>query len=250
MNDYRHKLDYRINIYECSVNGLLSVYGLLNFMQNSAATHADSLGFGKEHLNAANNFWALSRMLIRVHRVPANGETITVHTWPAGMDRILARRDFEIMDSQQQIIVSATTSWAVVDLKTRRPVNPADAVGKFSQLDSPRSMQVNAGKVTGDSKDLFSTYEHITRPGELDVNHHINNANFVKWAIDSFPVSWISENVLDELEANYLSESVCDQHLTIKTYKPDDQGKFLTIITRQEDSREIFRVSTKWKILT
>ena len=54
-------------------------------------------------------------------RYPGWGEEILVKTWPRGIERLFALRDFLITSRQGEVLGRVTSNWLLVDLTTRRP---------------------------------------------------------------------------------------------------------------------------------
>ena len=60
---------------------------------------------------------------IRIEQFPKWGETITIHTWPSGKERLAYIRDFKILKQNEKVIGQARTKWFALDLKRKRPQN-------------------------------------------------------------------------------------------------------------------------------
>ena len=115
------KEKYKIFFYDVDVKGETRVQTLCRFMQEAAWNHAESMGAGFTYFIKKNLIWILSRQLIEISKLPRWGETVILHTWMAGKDKLFFYRDFQIFDSYKNSIASATTVWFVVDLEKRRP---------------------------------------------------------------------------------------------------------------------------------
>ena len=124
MNNLVYERRYRVNTYEADASGRLSIPGLFNYLQDAAARHATALKFGKEHLEQENRFWVLSRILVIMDTIPEWEEEIKIRTWPCGVDKLFAMRDFEVFGSTGKIYGHATSCWLMVSRKNRRPVRP------------------------------------------------------------------------------------------------------------------------------
>jgi len=59
--------------------------------------------------------------MIRMVGFPEWGQNITVETWPKGIDRLFAFRDFRILNSDGTVIGAATSSWMILDHDTPAP---------------------------------------------------------------------------------------------------------------------------------
>ncbi|RPH32985.1 acyl-[acyl-carrier-protein] thioesterase, partial [bacterium] len=79
------KDDLFVRSYDVDSTGKLKLASLFNYFQETAGKHATHLGAGYEVLRKLGLFWVLSRAKIRIHRLPAWGESIQLTTWPKGL---------------------------------------------------------------------------------------------------------------------------------------------------------------------
>ena len=109
------RLDFRVKTYDTYPNGKLSIPSLLDFLQEAAGLHAIKLKFGMHDLNARNETWVLSRMRVEIERWPERGDAIVVETWPKGMDRLFAVRDFLVFDEKGEILARSSSYWLLIN---------------------------------------------------------------------------------------------------------------------------------------
>ena len=130
----RHKQQLSTRSYFINRFGKLSTSFLFYQMQDIAWEHADLLGFGYNALKKHKQFWVLSRLLVKIERRPEWGEDFTLETWSRGTDGFFGYRDFSFVDNQGHPIVKGTSSWLVLDLKSKRIVRLND-FGEFPHHD-------------------------------------------------------------------------------------------------------------------
>ena len=125
-----------IEINSSHINGdsKFSLSSLLDVLQKAAGEHADRLKFGVSDLNEANDTWVLSRLRVEVDKWPQVGENVLLKTWPKGIDRLFAVRDFELYDKDGIVLARAASYWLVIDRQTKRPKMMANV---FRDLDYP-----------------------------------------------------------------------------------------------------------------
>jgi acyl-ACP thioesterase len=127
---------------------------------------------------------------MNIQKTPAWSQDFFAETWPLGTERIFFRRDYRIDDGHNTLI-SATSYWLLLDLKSRRPV-------VFSLNDDV--VNTNRGKyamtMPGESFSAVAEGEpliHHVKFSDLDQNRHVNNAKYAEWIFDV-----IDEEVLDQ----------------------------------------------------
>jgi acyl-ACP thioesterase len=103
--------EYHVHVYEMGPDGRVNLHSLFNYMQDIASDHAVTLGYGRDDLMKQNHFWVLSRMYARLVSWPVWNETVIVRTWPNGVDKLFAMRNYELMYKDGRKIGSASSSW-------------------------------------------------------------------------------------------------------------------------------------------
>ena len=89
---------YQVRSYEVDGNGRLRPVTLLNYLQDSAGSHAAALGFAVSQLRRRQVTWVISRYHVHFFRYPRRGEELEVRTWPSARQTLFALRDFEVCD--------------------------------------------------------------------------------------------------------------------------------------------------------
>jgi len=240
---------YPVNVYETDIKGELSPVSLFNFFQDIAGRNASQLGFGRENLMASRNIWVLSRMSVEIEKMPFHWSDIKIKTWPRGTDGIFAVRDFEITSDSGEVIVSAASSWVVVDFDTRRLQRPDKALSDLNiEFPEKRAMEKNAIKINALPSAGNTIIEYKVTISDLDINQHVNNAMYLKWALNSYGIEYITSHSPVAIDVNYLNEGHLEDTVFI-TSAPDPENKniFYHSVTRKGTETELCRIRLKWK---
>jgi acyl-ACP thioesterase len=230
---------YLVHWYDTDLNGRIKMSAIANYLQESAWRHANHLGFGYEDTRQRNEFWVIVSLMIRMTGSPEWGTTITVETWPKGIDRLFAFRDFKIMDAEGVVIGAATSTWMILDQDTRRPKS-VDIVKPVLH------MATNHGGLEGNPpllmplKDISGVESRQVRFSEVDQNGHVNNIRYIDWCIDALPSEWHREHRIRSMVINYLSEVRADETLEISSGPGREQSHIIQG-TRKGDGKTIFR---------
>ena len=119
--------EYEIKYYEQNVKGSLKESALLNFMQDIATLSAESLGFGPSFVFANNFAWVVLKYHIELYDEIKNTNTLIIKTEPRGTSRLYAYRDFEFFVNNVQPVGKAVSTWALIDMNTRKLL-PAEQI--------------------------------------------------------------------------------------------------------------------------
>jgi medium-chain acyl-[acyl-carrier-protein] hydrolase len=230
---------YLVNWYDTDLNGNIKMSAIANYLQESAWRHANHLGFGYEDAKKRNEFWVIVSLMIRMVGYPEWGQTITIETWPKGIERFFAFRDFRIMNSEGTIIGAATSCWMILDLTTRRPKN-VDIVKPILHLATKQDILEENPPFLTPLKDISSSESRQVRFSEVDQHGHVNNIRYIDWCIDAMPAEWHRVHRIKSMVINYLSEVRTDETMKISSGPARDHSQFIQG-NREEDGKTIFR---------
>ena len=240
---------YPVNVFDTDITGRLSPGALFNYFQDLAGRHASYLGFGREHLMTTGFFWVLSRMTVKIERMPVTWDEVTVRTWPRGTDAIFALRDLEMYDSKGKRLAGASSSWVIVDYTTRKVQRPDKALSFLNaHFPEQRALDTNAGKVPP----LPSGEHKVTRLqaklDDIDVNLHVNMARYIHWVMNCYEPEFISVHTPETIEVNYLSEGRRDDMVNIISWNGgESSASYIHSVVREDDRTELCRLRINWR---
>jgi medium-chain acyl-[acyl-carrier-protein] hydrolase len=241
---------YTIRSYEADTQGKATMPLLCRLMQESASNHAEQLGLGITWLMENDLVWVLTRQLIAIDTYPRWGETVQVLTWPTGRDRLLWYRDFKILSSDGNTIGKATTAWLVIDQARRRPQRTDTLPPLDLPSDVEHALPRRPEKVSALSEDAPSHFIRV-RYRDLDVNGHVNNAQYVEWALEAFDLDFHRLHRLREIEVNYLVEALYGDTLSAHCERTpgerEGESAYLHSLVRGADGLELCRARTVWQ---
>ena len=234
-----YQKEFTISSYDLNPGKQARLTSMANFFQEMAYYHATQLGYGYEAMKEQDTMWVLSRMKIRMDRYPEWDERIVIKTWPSGIDKLHALRNFCVSDEAGEEIGKATTYWLIIDIGSRRPIRP-NADMKFSRIihdeqvfDTPLVKIEFPGE-----PELL--YHRRVQYSDLDIIGHVNNVKYVEWCIDVAMREQGANNEIRELEINFMQEALLGDEIQISG-NMDQTGNSFFVADRKEDGREVFR---------
>lgn len=181
-----HTETFRIRAGEVGPGGHLRLTALADLFQEVAGNNAIAVGYGTDALREQGITWVLSRMRLSVTSLPRWGDEIVVFTWPSGIERLWAFREFRVERPGGQVLARASSAWLILKLASKRPIRPPEFVASVA--------------VGMPSREIASPTEEIdlperTEPGpsfragryDLDVNGHANNVAILRWLLEALP---------------------------------------------------------------
>lgn len=246
MNSPLFERDVDIRSHEVDRHGRLYPVILMKYLQGIASEHATQLGISVRQLKTIGLTWVLSRMHVLMERYPRRGEIIKIRTWPVNREGLFSVRDFELLDSAGGLIGAATTSWAVLDLASRRPVRIADKLPDYPLL-PVRSLE-----------DSFATLPILKEPEnrvclpvlrvDLDFNRHVNNTVYTGWGLEAAPARVAEGFVPMEIEIGFRAEVFYgDSIVSLCAAEAPESLCLLHRIEHAGSGLELARLRTRWK---
>lgn len=242
----KHKREISTKSYFVNRFGKLSTSYLFWQMQEIAWEHANLLGFGYDKLRQNNQFWVLSRLLVKIGRRPVWKENFTLETWSRGTDGFYGYRDFNFIDEKGNIIIRATSSWLVLDSETKRIVR-LSGFEEFPKYEES-VFGYNAGKIKAPGTEEALHFTPVLF-NEIDINQHFNTGRYIERIIDSYSFDFHEKHELAEFEINFLKEGMPDDRLAIHREETDDLNHLCAVV-RENDKTELVRARLVWKSRT
>lgn len=242
-----------IHSYDVDLTRHAAIEALCRYFLEAAWNHAEALGFGFGHLAAEGKVWVLSRLLLDLQTYPRWGDTVSLHTWPRGIQSIFALRDFELQSAGGQAVVAGSSAWLILDARSRRPqrverfLSAITPVGRQATQRDPEKLPAfpSAGTQQPGTSNPAPSPPFIVRYSDVDLNGHVNSARYLVWLMDSYPREWHERRVPCRLEINYLGESHQGELLSMHTQATGPQ-EFLHSI-RKIDGQEACRAQIQWR---
>jgi acyl-ACP thioesterase len=236
---------FGVHTYEVDAFGTIAIGALSGYLQEVAGQHAAALGVGLDTLMSRGLTWVLARQRIENPVPVVLGDRLEIETWPAGIDRLAALRDFVVRRADGSEVARATTQWFVLDLQTRRPVRPADVLDpRFPREPSPPVLGPAPAKLPELPEWEAQKRFHV-RYGDIDVNMHVTNTSYPTWAQEVVPREEYRARRLASLDVQFLAEAHYGSAI-LSRLASTGEGTFAHAIVREEDEKELARLATRW----
>ena len=246
MTQIKYKDIYNVRSYEVDTNLDALFTSISNYIQDIAGRHAEMLGFGFDDMMRRKQYWVLSRLKINMKTYPKWKDKVIIETWPSGIDRLFANRNFRIFDGNEKLIGDAISCWLIISQENRRPQNPewvGEQVPALNSLSQVKSLE-KIPSVEDRSDPSFYSIKY----SDLDQNKHVNNVKYIKYILDSYPEDFCANNRIITFEINFLSESSLGDQIGIKRTGLDQaENVFHHTLFQTENNKEICRARITWE---
>ena len=223
----------RVRYSEVDSNARLTLDGLINYMQDCTNFQSEDLGVGLEFHKEKNLAWILNSWQIVIDEYPKMGENITIGTQSFGYEKMFGHRNFLITKEDGSRVAIANSLWVLMDLKKNRPriVTPeiGDVYGKHKPLEmeyAPRKIKMPENVVKG--------REFVVQESQLDTNHHVNNGQYVRMAMNQIELPKVSELRVEYKKQALLGDTIvpfiCRQENKTFVSLDDVDGKAYAVV--------------------
>ena len=221
-----------------------ALFGLLTEISNR---HASFLNAGWHQLRKRGYFWVITRMRMEINRLPEWTETVTLRTWVRKSQAATSPRDYEMLDADGNILVAASSVWAILDIATGRPQ-------RMSAFDADFPMQERCA-IERNPQKINAIIAHEADPtplgvqaSDLDMNHHVNNAHYIQWAFDALSQEFRKSHRIATVTVHFISQAKLGDIYMIKSEADDDNSFRISIVSANEPN-EYCRLQTEWRTI-
>jgi acyl-ACP thioesterase len=179
-----YSFDSTVRYSECDERGILSIQGIVNYLQDCSTFHSESLGRGPAFMSDHHFAWLISAWQIELVREARLFDPITVSTWSYGLKRTHSCRSFTITSPDGEPYVRADSQWFVFDTETRRMARVPESEQVYDQGEERIDMPPTRRKLTvaGDYREAPGV---LVARQHIDTNGHVNNAQYIQMAFDA-----------------------------------------------------------------
>lgn len=222
--------------HDTDVNGHMNFAALARYLQETAWQSAEQLGYGFEAAQGMNRIWALIRQWIKIYRFPKWKEKIIIETWPRGVDGFWALRDYYIKDEKGEILSGISSSWMLINTRSRRPEKPVVTENVLPYIINLQALGANAPKIEYmGQKEMKDT--HKVRYSDMDLHGHVNNSRYVEWIFDALSTFGLVKS-FTSFQINHLAETLENEELDI-TVSAFEDSVFVKA-EKSSDQRSVF----------
>lgn len=220
----------RIRYSELDETGHLKIESLLDYFQDCSTFHSEDLGLGVEYLKERHMVWVMSSWQIVVERYPKLGEVVTIGTAPYDFKGFIGYRNFLMTDQDGNRLACANSIWSLLDTESFKPIKPSDEMMKAYTLENKLEMDYAPRKIPIPENVQKREAVQI-RAHHLDTNHHVNNGQYVRIAIDSL----MQKYPIKQLRAEYRKQVYLNDVLIPYVSMTQDE-KYVVALKDQDEN--------------
>lgn len=251
MADRKFSKEFEVHYYEIDSRQMATPIAILNYLEETAVAHSESVGLGIVKLKSEGVGWVLNRWQLRMERYPLWGQKVRVKTWPSSFERFYATREFLLTDEQGGALGRASSLWVYLNIIKKRPMRIPTQYSTPYGLDRIQAVAEPYQEVELENPD--DCLEFRIRKSDIDTNNHVNNAKYVEWALEAIPPALSENGILASLDIAYKKEASYGSGVrsACKLSREEHVMKeYAHQIVDIENGIELARAKTTWTSLT
>ena len=228
-----YEYDYRLGFTDVGRGNLITNKGVLKLLEDIGGIHSNKVGYGLNQIEQTRLSWILLNWKVKIFKRPKYNDTIYIKTWARGSTKISTYRDYEIYDKDNNLLIIATSKWAIINIDTKSLEKLSDELIKAYEEEN--KLVFNEEKIPKliEPKSYQSkTYQKILR-SQIDVNEHVHNLYYLDFANESLPEDVYKMSECNNIEIMYKKQIKYGQDI-VCLYSKEEDKNIITIKSADE----------------
>ena len=226
-----YTFDGRIRYSEVDSRRRLTVEKTIDYFQDCSSFQSEDLGIGLDYMEKNHIAWVINYWQIRFLRRPAMGEKVRTGTSPYEFRNVLGMRNFMMETEDGERLSAANSVWSLLDMEKMYPMRIPDEIKEKYELNPKIDMDYKGRKIAVPAEGGEPQEDVVVRIHHLDTNQHMNNAQYVHFAVMYLPRG----REITELRVEYKKQAVLGDRITPVLYRTDEN--VLLVSMNGEDSK-------------
>ena len=218
--------NYTTRWHDTDANRIVRPTQLLVYMQETSNAHLDSMGHNLDTLRDEHSLaFLLSKTKLAIYAPLYSAENITVHTFTAESRGFAFNRFYQIFRGEE-LIAAADTTWALIDLNTKKLCR-TDSIDLGFEHEPSIDIGLPPRFRVGHNDELELLAERNIVYSDLDYNMHMNNTKYADMLCDFMPIEDVPR--IKGISISYLHEAAYKDTLQIYGIRSGEKYSFRTV---------------------
>ncbi len=186
-----YSLKYKVTTSTCDTEGRLKLYSALQMMQDCSEMWLESEPVVKEYFRRENMAQLLASRQVEIVRVPNFKEELTVTTSVYEMKPMYGFRNTFIYDAEGKPCYRTWSMGAFVDMNNGKLKRVDDSVAQSLLIEPKQEMNYRDRRIILPKSEGQAADSIKVMRADIDYNRHVNNANYIRMAMELLPDDFI-----------------------------------------------------------
>ena len=182
-----YSLNYKVTTSSCDCNGKLKIFSALQMMQDCSEMWIESEPTVKKFFNDQNMAQLLATRQVDIVRLPLFKEDLTVTTSVYEVKPMFGFRNTFIRDAKGEPCLKTWSMGAFVDLSTGRLKRIDEATIASIAINDKQDMNYRDRRIILPHEGGVTLDPVRVMRADIDYNRHMNNAHYVRIAMELLP---------------------------------------------------------------
>ncbi len=237
--------EYEIKYYDIDKYDKLTDLALVRYLQEISTLYSDTVDCGMDFANRTQIVWILIETYTKINRLPSKGDKVIYRTWSTGSKGLYAYRQYEVLDENNEVIAVSNSKWVLYSGERKRPIKVIDEVSnKYIHID--KNVVDSDFIHIPDSNKYDDIKNEVVKYMDVDTNWHMNNTNYLKYAIESMTDEFLDKYTIDEYSIKYIHQLKYNENMNICINKINDL-EYMYYIKKDINEKSNCDIYIKWK---
>jgi acyl-ACP thioesterase len=239
--------EFEVMIHEAGPDSKAGIKSLFNYMQSAADRDSRNLGTSKSIMAEQNLTWVYSRFYAEIEQYPDLYCKVRCETWRSVILGNFLCREFLISLDNGRNRVRATSSLALIDKNTRKPVPIPDIITSKIEFSKGRIIEFPS-EIVEYKDDYDYIYAMKTRYEDIDINGHMNNASYASVFFESVFENLAGPMIMKSIDISFWGEILFKDELECEVSAvKESPGKFYHRLFNKTKGRVSAYAVTIWE---
>ncbi|MGB4957828.1 MAG: acyl-ACP thioesterase domain-containing protein, partial [Saprospiraceae bacterium] len=117
---YIHTEIFRVRTSEINHRKVIHPHALIQLMQEASMQHTLGLQVSVWDMESIHATWVLLKMDVKISHYPKLNETVSVQTFPSGLNGYFTYRDYYMYGQDGQLCATISSMWTLMNIETRK----------------------------------------------------------------------------------------------------------------------------------
>lgn len=248
MASFTFEKQYEVTYRDSNPRQECKLESYLDFMADCGMNNEEAYGFPTIGANAlSENSWVFFDYEIKLYGTATQGEYLKVVTIIDDLTKFYATRKFLIFNSSGKLIVESKVLAFLIDTKKRRPIMVPDTYFEVYGIDKEKKRPKTKRLDISDVERVDYHSEFDAHYSYLDVNNHVGNGTYLRWALGTLPLDMIDEFRVTKIKMQFEKEIGSGSKVRVITQVDgnEDEKKVTSKITTLGD-KKLALIETSW----
>lgn len=228
---YKDKV--KIGLKDIEKENKVSNQAILEYLENVAAYHSDSVGYGINTAEQTHLSWLLLNWKVNVIKRPKYGQILDIHTWSRNIIKCYAYRDFEVYDENNDLCVIASSKWLLVNNQTKKIAKVEQEMADKYQSETDKKVFTEEIEKIKIPKNYKSSIIYEVKRKDIDIIGHVHNLYYLDMAYEALPEEVYKQRPFNEFRIMYKKEIKLGE--TVKCQYAYEEEKHFVIVQSEDE---------------